>query len=136
MKSVVILDDDVIRIEKMEKTINEFFPEYTFVHFCDSNSIIEWLDNNFENVVLISLDHDLDVEGQTKEPGTGRDVADYLHTKPPYCPVIIHSTNHFGREGMKYTLLDSGWQVKMVLPTPDYSWIKTDWGSRVKELIF
>jgi hypothetical protein len=69
------------------------------------------------------------------DPGTGRDISNYLETQKAVCPVIIHTTNSFGRDAMKYALQDSGWEATAILPTPEISWIQSSWFKVVKQLL-
>ena len=61
-------------------------------------------------MALICLDHDLGanliVNGDYQDPGTGRDVADYLSGEEACCPVLIHSSNAMAAPGMMMVLED------------------------------
>ena len=61
------------------------------------------------------------------DPGSGREVADYLATQDPTCPVILHSSNTDAVTGMREILQTSGWRTIRVAPFEDMSWIETDW---------
>ena len=88
---------------------------------------------------LICLDHDLGSNrvrnGEAFDPGTGRDVADYLATREPACAVIIHTTNHLADPGMAMVLEDSGWEQQRVVPYNDRQWIREVWIKAVSELL-
>jgi hypothetical protein len=137
-KYVSILEDCPERIERMRRCIEKSGVSFKTIFFADTYLMIEWLIQNHSNVVLISLDHDLDLivkDGKSRDPGTGKDVVNYLFSQEPFCPVIIHSSNYFGRESMKYRLLDNGWNVSIVMPSPEVSWIDSDWLPCVCSLI-
>jgi hypothetical protein len=137
-KYIAILEDCPERAERMTECIKKSSIPFKEVFFSNAFLMIEWLIQNLSNVVLISLDHDLDLilEGQeSRDPGDGRDVANYLSSHNPFCPVILHTSNYFGRESMKYNLLDKGWSVSIVMPSPDPDWIDSDWLSCVCSLI-
>ncbi len=84
-KSVVILEDDSLRLAEMRKCLAELLPRFQHLYFDDAFKMIAWLEDHLAEVVLISLDHDLPTD---TDHGTGRLVADYLAEKPPICPVI------------------------------------------------
>ena len=47
---------------------------------------------------LICLDHDLgnEIYVNSDEPNTGYQVAKFLATKNPKCPIVVHSSNYWG----------------------------------------
>lgn len=138
-KIIVILDDDAERVEMMRKEITKRFPDFTYVFFDNAPDMIAWLKDSLEKIVVISLDHDLgpnrERDGEVFDPGVGRDVVDFLESHKPVCPVLIHTTNQYGGDGMRYALEDSGWFVKRVIPMSDLSWIKDEWIEKMAELI-
>ena len=69
------------------------------------------------------------------DPGTGREVADYLAAKTPVCPVVIHTTNTPAALGMEMVLKDAHWKTYRVLPFDDLEWIPTDWFRTVRRAI-
>src|SRR5256885_15001425 len=100
---VVILEDDPARIAAMRACLTEVLPGTEIVVFEQAQAMIAWLGCNLAQVALISLDHDLpllDQSGRAIDCGTGRQVADYLASLPPTCPVIVHSSNSFCAPGM------------------------------------
>jgi hypothetical protein len=87
------------------------------------------------DVVLISLDHDLPVRsrnGARIDCGNGRQVADYLASLPPTCPVIVHSSNDSCATGMFFALKDAGWPCRRVYPCEGYTWIGGAWAEEVR----
>jgi hypothetical protein len=74
-------------------------------------------------------------QGAEFDPGTGRDVADWLATNRPVCPVIIHSTNDLAVPGMQRVLEDSGWNCRCVTPYGDLDWIREIWHDAVAEIL-
>ena len=99
--------------------------------FDNAADMIAWVKGSLEKVVIMSLDHDLEPsslrDGRAFDPGTGRDVVDFLVTQKPAFPVIIHTSNHIAGDGMKYALEDARWINKRVLPFDDFEteWIET-----------
>jgi hypothetical protein len=69
------------------------------------------------------------------DPGTGRDVAEYLAQQAPSCPVIIHTTNAIAGDGMEFLLRDAGWNIQRVHPCGDLEWIPSQWFRTVRNAI-
>ncbi len=132
---IAILEDDDRRAEVMRKAIATRFPTLECVIFDNAPAMIEWLKSSLDTVHIISLDHDLESSSGAFDAGTGRDVADFLATQLPCCPVIIHTSNNIGGAGMKYALEDAGWVNDSVLPLNDLEWIESDWCRKIGELI-
>lgn len=77
---------------------------------------------------LISLDHDLyKYDDSEPDPGSGRDVANYLATFPPSCPIIVHSTNTDAAWGMYNELTNAMWRVHLVHHLDEAGWIRDEW---------
>ncbi len=78
------------------------------------------------------------IEGEHEQnmidPGTGRDVAEYLATKTPVCPVLIHTTNTPAGAGMEMTLKEAGWKSERIVPYGDMEWIAGVWVSTIKKV--
>ncbi len=136
-KYITILEDEIERIAVMKELLSTDFSDYEVVFFNNTIEMLDWLKVNLDKIVLICLDHDLGsdriIKGEMTDPGTGRDIADYLETQKPICPVIIHTTNSFGRDAMRFALQDAGWGTTVVLPSAEISWIQTSWFKAVQE---
>lgn len=133
---IAILEDDAERIEHMKQILESDFSDHSVRFFSNALSMIDWVEQHLDDVALFSLDHDLIAEDlNAPDPGDGRDVANYLATKDAWCPVIIHSTNYYGRVGMKYALLDRGWTVEIISPEPEIEWIDNKWEKAVVKLL-
>jgi hypothetical protein len=135
---VAILEDDPNRVTAMQICLAAVLPGVDVVVFEDAQEMIVWLGQNLAEVVLISLDHDLpfrDHEGRSIDCGTGRQVADYLASVPPTCPVIVHSSNNFFAPGMFFALKDAGWPVSRVYPCDDTAWVAGTWAEQVRQYI-
>ena len=131
---VAILEDDANRIREMRACLEEVLPGAGVVVFEVAREMIAWLGTQLASVVLISLDHDLPLradDGQTLDCGSGREVADFLASMPPTCPVIVHSSNNYCAPGMFYALKEGGWPVSRICPMDDLAWIRRDWAARV-----
>ncbi len=135
-KSVVlVLEDDPDRVAAMRQQMAARFPSYEVVLFDNAPDTIEWLRVNLDRAALICLDHDLGPNrvraGETFDPGTGREVVDYLATRRPSCPVIVHTTNHLAAPGMERELTEAGWTFCRVVPYEDLRWIDEAWAEQL-----
>jgi hypothetical protein len=128
---VVTLEDDEPRRTAMSQALESAMPETEYLFFDNAPDMIEWLERHLRSVDLICLDHDLgpniEREGEFFDPGTGREVADFLAGREPSCPVIIHSSNAPAVEGMKFALEDAGWKTQRVVPFDNLDWIGGEW---------
>ena len=99
--------------------------------FDNSPDAINWLSRNLMHCGVISLNHDLGPERIRDErmldPGTGRDVANYLAERTPVCPVILHTDNFFIRPRMQSILDGGGWVQTYVSPGNGVHWVAKDW---------
>ena len=90
----LILEDNLVRMSAFQETAKRFSPPQTFKLWRIAKQMIKELPLFLDHATIISLDHDLYRHEQNDpEPGTGREVANYLATLKPICPIIIHSTN-------------------------------------------
>ena len=129
--TIAVLDDDPDRIEEVKQCLARHLPDYEVVCFDNAPDMIEWLASHLEQLRLICLDHDLGPNrrraDEVFDPGTGRDVADYLATHAPVCPVIVHTTNSLAAPGMELVLTDAGWHFIRVVPYGELEWIGEAW---------
>lgn len=136
---IALLEDDLRRVRQMVRLLQEFFPEYSVTSFDNAPDMINWLADNLNEVKLICLDHDLGANRvlteKTQDPGTGRDVADYLGTLEPTCPVLIHSSNVMAAPGMMMVLEDAGWPCSRLSPFNDLEWVRDAWIADVREAL-
>ncbi|HEX5244871.1 MAG TPA: cyclic-phosphate processing receiver domain-containing protein [Tepidisphaeraceae bacterium] len=135
---VAILEDNTGRIEAMKACLSELLPGVQIVVHLDAKAMIDWLGQHLGDVILISLDHDLPiqtVDGKSVDCGTGRQVADYLASMPPTCPVIVHSSNDRCAAGMFFALKDAGWPCGRIYPSDDLAWIASAWADRVRQYL-
>lgn len=136
---IVILEDNTDRQREMARFLKDRF--YTFEHrfFSASQPCIDFLKRELPDTLLISLDHDLELvevgNGVLHDPGDGRQVANFLATRGPACPVILHSTNTSAVEGMKAVLEDAGWSALVVSPFGDLEWVQAAWYPTVRQAI-
>jgi hypothetical protein len=137
--TIVILEDNPDRIEEMTRCLENSFPKCRLVIFDNAPDLIGWLQDHLDEVDLICLDHDLGPnrkrDGEVFDPGTGRDVADYLATRKPVCHVLIHTTNSLAAPGMEMVLGDAAWAYSRVYPMDDLKWIQTHWIEDVSKVL-
>jgi hypothetical protein len=128
---IAVLEDNADRVRSMRACLADRFPMYELHFFGSARGMIEFLERHLSETLVVALDHDLELEsapnGSLVDPGTGRDVANFLAEQPPVCPIILHSTNTAAMAGMELVLKDAGWQTVRVVPFDDLSWIPTDW---------
>ena len=105
--------------------------------FDNAPDMIEWLSSHLAEVAPICLDHDLGPNrqrtGQVFDPGTGRDVVDFLIQHPPTCPIIVHTSNSYSAPGMMFAFEYAGWSAIRVVPYDDIDWIAQSWAKAVRE---
>lgn len=137
--TIVILEDDPDRTRELCGCLHDRFATHGVVVFDNAPDIIEWLRDHLEEAVLICLDHDLGPNrlrgGEVCDPGTGRDVVDYLADRRPCCPVVIHTTNSLAVPGMTMALEDTGWSWSRVVPYNDLEWVRGEWIGCVAECL-
>jgi len=136
---IAVLEDNPERSSVMRRCLNDRFYEYELRFFDDASDMKAFLETNLPDTLLICPDHDLELKqlptGEVMDPGTGRDIADFLSARAPVCPVVIHTTNSPAAEGMESVLKESHWKTYRVLPFNDLEWIPTDWFRTVRRAI-
>ncbi len=136
---IVILEDNEDRRAAMRCCLADRFHQFETRFFDEAAEMIAFLDENLAETIVLSLDHDLELkpggEGRWLDPGTGRDLANYLAAHEPTCPVIIHTSNGDAAIGMEMVLQDAGWQTQRVLPMDDTAWIPGPWFRSIRKAI-
>ncbi|HEX5271066.1 MAG TPA: cyclic-phosphate processing receiver domain-containing protein [Gemmataceae bacterium] len=136
---IVILEDNADRVRAMRDCLTDRFSRFECHFFDDAAGVRDYLETNLADTIVICLDHDLELKqfpsGEVVDPGTGREVADYLAGKSPVCPVVIHTTNAPAGRGMEMVLRDAHWKTFRVIPFDDLAWIPTDWFRTVRRAI-
>jgi hypothetical protein len=139
MRKIVILEDNEDRRATMQRCLADRFPQFEARFFEEPAPMIAYLRDHLPDAAVISLDHDLDLkpgpDGRLIDPGTGREVADFLARQTPVCPVVIHTTNSVAAVGMEMTLTESCWKTQRVVPFGDLEWIPTQWFRAVRRAI-
>lgn len=131
---ILLLDDDQSRIEGFNKVITQL-SDIKIHSWSNAPTMISEISEYLSQAKLISLDHDLyKLNESDPEPGTGRDVAEFLTKCKPVCPIIIHSTNVDAAWGMYNTLSYVGWSVN-ILHYIDEDWFSSKWLPEIKKII-
>ena len=138
-RTILVLEDDDRRQAAMRRCLSEQCSGYDHTFFDNAPGTLDWLQEHLSEVALLCLDHDLGPnrvrDGEPFDPGTGRDVVDYLVTQKPRCPVIIHSTNSPAAVGMEMALQESGWKCSRITPFNDLGWVGTSWVRMVRKCL-
>jgi hypothetical protein len=123
----------------MQKSLRDRFHQYEIVLFDNAQLMCAYLESHLENTLIIALDHDLELlmqpNGVCADPGTGRAVAEFLASKTPICPIVIHTTNTAAGDGMEFLLRDANWETHRVHPFGDLEWISSKWFRTVRNAI-
>jgi hypothetical protein len=129
--SIVLLDDDPDRIREMIRCLSDRLVVSQILTFDNAPDLIAWAKLDIAEAELICLDHDLGPNrsrnGQVFDPGTGRDVANFLGATKPVCPIVLHTTNRLAAPGMALVLEDAGWTYESIAPYNDLEWIQAEW---------
>ena len=72
-----------------------------------------------------------------EDRGDGKDACEFLATCPPFCPVIVHSSNYSAVPFMLEKLRGASWHAVLVTPSsePEYAWVEAEWKSEIERLI-
>ena len=136
---VAALDDDRERCLEMKRLLAQAVPEATLGFFDSAPDMIAWLARHLDTVALVSLTHDLGPsrfrDGMLFDPGTGRDVTDFLVELDRSFPVVVHATAGTRSKGMLKLLEHAEWPCAQVEPKANIEWISALWVPRVAELL-
>lgn len=125
---VLMLEDDAARLERFRTVAARVGLD--LVIWRDARRMIAEIGDHLSGACLISLDHDLEPDGDA-DPGDGLEVAKHLGTLSPGCPVVIHTSNGVRGEAMEGELELAGWRFHRVYPLGD-DWIEVDWLAAVR----
>lgn len=138
MALIAILEDDEDRVEAMGGALEELGLIHRTFFFDNAPEMIAWLEENLDRVSVISLGRVLRAtrvrEVGPSHPGEGGDVAAWLAQRASACPVLLHTLDPKGRDGMHAALKAAGWTVDSVTPDNDLEWVRRAWIQRVREL--
>jgi Cyclic-phosphate processing Receiver domain len=131
-----ILEDDLDgRQVRFREALKDLGPA---IYHDNAPDFLCWLGEHLASLRLLSLDHDLgpsrDLNGERFDPGEGMQIVDFLVTRPPACPIIVHSSNSDASQTMVRRLEEAGWPAERIVPWGD-DWIGTVWLARVRQLL-
>jgi hypothetical protein len=130
--NVIILEDNVRRIEEMRRVV----PGNMRVWFERSQDAMICRLGDLNNTIhAVSLDHDLEkYDSAESDPGDGRGVAKWIAESGLKFPVLIHTSNAVMGDSMYFTLVDSGFTVDRIDPYDDLAWIERSWLPKITKL--
>lgn len=132
---LLMLEDNAERLDRFTAVLRHVAPALPFQVWRDARLMIQELEAWLPQAKLISLDHDLDpLPGNANDPGTGLDLARFLGTMSPRCPVNIHTSNSDRAHWMAGLLELGGWEHRRVAPFDD-DWIESDWRDQVRDIL-
>jgi hypothetical protein len=133
--TIIILEDNDDRILAFKSAVASLGSSFSLRLWRDAPTMIAQCGDCLWDTCLISLDHDLaPLPDSSTNPGTGLEVAEFLSTLQPACPVILHTSNHERRWSMHNEFRFAGWSVQIVLPVGD-DWIHSSWLPKARGLI-
>jgi hypothetical protein len=132
---LLMLEDNTERVERFTATLRRLDPVLRLHVWRNAWTMLREVEALLPAARLISLDHDLDPEdGASDDPGTGWEVAKFLATLPPVCPVIVHTSNGERGDWMMGEFELAGWKHHRVAPLGD-DWIEQDWSRLVRRIL-
>jgi hypothetical protein len=132
---LLMLEDSAERVERFTATLRRVDPTVRLHVWRNAWTMLREVEALLPAARLISLDHDLDPEdGASDDPGTGWEVAKFLATLPPVCPVIVHTSNGERGDWMMGEFELAGWKHHRVAPLGD-DWIERDWRRLVRRIL-
>jgi CheY-like chemotaxis protein len=135
---IVILEDNEDRQAAMKRLLADRFHTFEAQFFANAFDVIQYLREHLSETIAISLDHDLEIQmsnGEAHDPGTGREVAEFLATQSPVCAVILATTNRPAAVAMETALREAGWHTRQIVPWNDLEWIAKDWFPAIRRAI-
>ncbi len=134
-RTIMILEDDHDRVRGFQNAVASLGSHFALRLWHDAPTMIEQCRDCLPDTCLISLDHDLaPLPGSESDPGTGLEVAEFLSTHKPICPVILHTSNFERRWSMHNEFRFAGWRVEIVPPLGN-DWIRGSWLPKARALI-
>jgi CheY-like chemotaxis protein len=134
-KVIVVLEDNSDRVAVMKEWLAERLSMYESFFSDDPSTIVGVLTQRTDDILAVSLDHDLFDRADGSTTITGMEVAKFLSRKEPRFPILIHSSNAIDADRMQRMLVQSRWPVSRVTPFDDTNWIGTDWYPTLRRAI-
>jgi CheY-like chemotaxis protein len=134
-KCILVLEDNDDRRAAMEKWLADRLYMYEAVLTDDPGECVTLIGKCRDNILTVSLDHDLHERRDHSTELTGMLVVDFLVKMPPEFPVLLHTSNQPDGERMRSRLTRSGWSVDWVTPFDDTNWVGLSWYPALKRAI-
>jgi CheY-like chemotaxis protein len=119
----------------MKDRLSDRMPMYEVFHTSDPRELVQFIEKHSQQILVVSLDHDLNEMDFGGLDLTGMDVVAMLETKEPMFPVLIHSSNTQAVEQMQSRLEETNYTVATVLPFDGVSWIAGEWFHKIRKFI-
>ncbi len=136
---IFVLENDPVRIGAMRESLESSMLAGSATFIDNAPDAVAWLSRNLGRCGVISLDHDLGGEqmrdGCSFDPGSGRDIANYLAERTPVCPVLLHTDNFFVRPGIISVLESGSWKHSFVSPGNGIAWVSREWLPQIIRLL-
>ncbi len=135
-KVIVILEDNADRRAAMQDCLNERFGMYDHFFSDDPTELVQYIRSRIDDVLVVSLDHDLHERPDFNTEVTGLDVVEtLLRERFPRFSIVLHTTNTLRGDLMQELLRSNRWTVSRVVPFDDMNWIPRDWHRAIKKAI-
>jgi CheY-like chemotaxis protein len=134
-KLIAVLEDNAERTRVMSQWLCDRLYMYDHLVTDDPHEFIDRVRLRYDDVLVVSLDHDLYDRPDHTLDLTGMIAADFLTTLTPRFPVLIHSSNQRDAAVMRDKLEGGGWFVAQVTPFDDTNWIGLDWYPTLKRAL-
>jgi hypothetical protein len=131
---LLMLEDDAERLARFGAVLLALEPALPLRVWRNAHSMIREAGELLPSAAIISLDHDLEPEPGSTDPGDGYVVAQWLVSQPVVRPVIVHSSNRERSDWMAGAFELAGWRHWRVAPLGD-DWIEADWRRVVRRLL-
>src|SRR5262245_33208529 len=134
-KIIGVLEDNPERVAAMAAWLDDRFGMYEHLITADPRRLLDLVHRRADDVLIVSLDHDLFEAVDAGDDPTGMQVVDELVARPPAFPVIVHSSNAQAARTMVQRLKRRHWTVVSVMPIEDTAWIGREWYYELRRLI-
>lgn len=134
-KCIVVLEDNEDRRNAMKQWLDERLSMYELLLTDDPDEFIRYLRDRANDIIVVSLDHDLYDRADQSTTLTGMLVVDHLMGLQPTFPVLLHTSNNRDGERMQSRLVNRDWYVDWVTPFDGTSWVATAWYYALKKAI-
>jgi hypothetical protein len=133
-RMLLLLEDNAERVERFTAVLRRFDTAMPQRVWRNAHDMLREVGPLLPATKLLSLDHDLERENGSADPGDGLMVAKFLIKQPIIRPIIIHSSNTERSVWMAGEFELAGWPFDLVAPLGD-DWIEIEWYKKVERLL-